>query len=397
MIVLILNSGSSSIKFQLLEMTDESVIAKGIVEKIGTSSSVVSMKTNKGDSIREVREILNHTQALSAVISCLGHPNFGVMKSRDEIDAVGHRVVHGGERFKGSAKITQEVIDDITKCIELAPLHNPANLSGITAAIALMPEAIQVAVFDTAFHQQMPPHAYIYGLPYTMYKKLGIRRYGFHGTSHYYVAQKAAKFLGKKVGELKMITCHLGNGASIAAVDRGRSIDTTMGFTPLEGLVMGTRCGDIDPAILPFIIEKENLSLQGANMMMNKHSGLLGISEVSSDMRDLIEESAAGDTQAALAIDVYCYRIRKYIGAYTAAMGGLDAIVFTGGIGENSSLVREKTLNNMEWFGIVIDSQKNEAGEKNISTDDAKVQTLVIPTNEELTIARETLAIFQAE
>jgi len=393
--ILILNCGSSSVKFQLLEMTDESVIAKGIVEKIGTSSSIISMKTFRDDNIRESREILNHTQALSAVIGFLGHPNYGVLKSRDEISAVGHRVVHGGERFSGSVKITKEVIDDITKCIELAPLHNPANLSGITASVALLPEALQVGVFDTAFHQRMPKYAFIYGLPYEMYKRWGIRRYGFHGTSHYYVSRMAAQWIGRPIEELKIITCHLGNGASIAAVDGGISVDTTMGFTPLEGLVMGTRCGDIDPAILPFIIEKENLSLEGANMMMNKHSGLIGISGVGSDMRDLIKEREDGNELAALAIDVYCYRIKKYIGAYAAAMGGLDIVVFTGGVGENAVLIRTLCVQGLEFMGIVIDEQKNENNENDLSAGPVKI--FRIPTNEELTIARETHEILRQE
>lgn len=390
--ILVLNCGSSSVKFQLLEMDDESIIAKGQVEKIGTSSSVITMKTFRDDTIRESREILNHTQALSAVISFLGHPNYGVLKSREEIVAVGHRVVHGGEKFSGSVKITQEVIDDITRCIELAPLHNPANLSGITSSISLLPEALQVAVFDTAFHQKMPQYAFMYGLPYGLYKRWGVRRYGFHGTSHYYVSRVAAKHIGRPIEELKIITCHLGNGASIAAVDRGISVDTSMGFTPLEGLVMGTRCGDIDPAILPFIIEKENLTIEGANMMMNKHSGLLGISESSSDMRDLIDERDDGEEQSALAIEVYCYRVKKYIGSYSAAMSGLDAVVFTGGIGENAALVRTLVCRGLEFLGIEIDEEKNKNNEIEISN--GKIRILRIPTNEELTIARETLDIY---
>lgn len=392
--ILVLNCGSSSIKFQLLDMTDEKVIAKGMVEKIGTSSAIITMKTFRNDSVREVREILNHTQALLAVIGTLGHPNFGVMKTRQEIMAVGHRVVHGGERFTGSIKITQEVIDDITKCIELAPLHNPANLSGILSAVSLMPEAVQVAVFDTAFHHKMPPHSFIYGLPYTLYKKFGIRRYGFHGTSHYYVAHEAAKMLNRPYEDLKLITCHLGNGASIAAINNGDSVDTSMGFTPLEGLVMGTRCGDIDPAILPFVIEKEKLSLEGANMMMNKHSGLLGISEVSHDMRDLLEARKT-NKQAALAIDIYCYRIKKYIGSYAAAMGGVDAVIFTGGIGENAVTIRELCISGLDFMGLKVDPEKNAANAKDISAGANKV--FVIPTNEELTIARDALAILKAE
>jgi len=392
---LILNCGSSSVKFQLLSMKDESVIAKGLVEKIGTSSAIVSMKNFRENTFRESKEILNHTQALSAVIRCLGHPNYGVLESSQEISAVGHRVVHGGERFSGSVKLTSQVIEDITNCVELAPLHNPANLSGISAAMALLPNAFQAAVFDTAFHQLMPKSAYMYGLPYEIYKKHGVRRYGFHGTSHYYVSREAGDLLDKPVQQLKMITCHLGNGASIAAVKYGISVDTSMGFTPLEGLVMGTRCGDIDPAILPYIIEKENLSLEGANMMMNKHSGLLGISKLSSDMRDLIEERENGEENAALAVDVYCYRIKKYIGAYAAAMGGTDAVIFTGGIGENAPLVRTLSLDGLDYMGIEIDKEKNEKNDIFISKGPVKV--LVIPTNEELTIARETMKILENE
>ena len=321
------------------------------------------------------------------------HPEYGVIKSISQIDAVGHRVVHGGEKFSESALINSKVKEAIRECIELAPLHNPPNLLGIEACEKILPGVPQVAVFDTAFHQTMEPVAYIYPIPYEYYEKYRIRRYGFHGTSHYYVSHRAAEILGKPITKLRIITLHLGNGASVTAVKFGKSVDTSMGFTPLEGLAMGTRCGDIDPAIVMFLMEKQNLSLEQINNILNKKSGLLGVSGVSNDLRDVLEAASKGNERAKLAFEIYCYRVKKYIGAYAAAMGGVDAIVFTAGAGENSPEVREKSVEGLEFLGIKIDKDKNNAArgiEKDISTEDARVRTLVIPTNEELVIALET-------
>jgi acetate kinase len=320
------------------------------------------------------------------------------MKDKSEISAVGHRVVHGGEKFPDSALIDKDVMQVLRSCIELAPLHNPHNIRGINACMQILPGVPQVAVFDTAFHQKMPPFAYIYGIPYILYKKYGIRRYGFHGTSHFYVSRRAARIMRRPIEELKIITCHLGNGASMAAVKGGISVDTSMGFTPLEGLLMGTRSGDLDPAIILHVMAREELSLHEANTLLNKHSGMQGISGVSSDMRDIIAESQKGNTIAQLALDIYCYRIRKYIGAYAAAMGGLDALVFTAGIGENSPVVRKKCCENLEFLGIQIDDEKNEEAirvETEIQTDDSSVKVLCIPTNEELVIALDTKRIIE--
>lgn len=391
--ILVLNSGSSSVKFQLIDMADEGVLAKGVVEKIGSSDAIINYRPHGKNKLREIREVQNHEIAIEIVLAVLLHPKHGVIKDRGEIDAIGHRVVHGGEAFSGSVLITEEVKSAIEKCIQFAPLHNPHNLKGIEACEALMPGIPQVGVFDTAFHHTIPPEAYIYGLPYALYKKLGIRRYGFHGTSHKYVASKAAEALGKSLEKLKLITCHLGNGASVAAVDGGKSVETTMGFTPLEGLIMGTRCGDIDPALVPFIMEHENLTARQIDSIMNKNSGMLGLTETSSDMREIEDEAFRDNPQHKLALAIYCHRLRKYIGSYMAVMGGVDALVFTGGVGEKSFYVREHALSNLEALGIAIDQQKNLINAPDMGT--GKVKVLVIPTNEELAIARDTRDILE--
>jgi acetate kinase len=392
--VLVLNSGSSSVKFQFIQMENESLLAKGIVEKIGSSDAIVTYQPEGKNKIREIREVPNHSVAIELVLGLLLHPQHGVIRDKAEIAGIGHRVVHGGEDFSASVLITDKVKSTIRKCIQFAPLHNPHNLKGIEACEALLPKVPQVGVFDTAFHQTIPPRAFIYGLPYALYRKLSIRRYGFHGTSHSYVAHRAAEMLGRPIDTLKIITCHLGNGASITAVDGGKSVDTTMGFTPLEGLVMGTRCGSIDPALVPYIMEKEKLGTKEIDSIMNKNSGMLGLTETSHDMREIEQEAARGSERHKLALEIYCHSVRKFIGAYMAVMGGVDAIVFTGGIGENSRLVRRLVSEGLEGLGIVFDAKRNEANEHVIST--GRIKLLVVPTNEELAIARDTQAILQA-
>jgi acetate kinase len=397
--ILVLNCGSSSVKYQLIDTQQTVAMAKGLVSRIGMSESVISHKPFDRPETKVSAEILDHIVACEYVVSMLLSPNHGVIKDKSEIDAIGHRVVHGGEEFKDSVLITPELMSALRNLIELAPLHNPHNIRGINACQKTLPNIPQVAVFDTAFHSTMPPHAYIYGIPYVFYKRYGIRRYGFHGTSHRYVSDRAAAMLGKPLDKLKIITAHLGNGASVAAVDHGKSVDTSMGFTPLEGLLMGTRSGDLDPAIILHIMAREELSLHEGNTMLNKHSGLAGISGVSSDMREIIEASNKGHENAKLALDVFCYRLKKYIGSYIAAMNGLDALVFTAGVGENSAPVRALTCDKMDGLGIRIDDEKNKnvgGKESNISTSDAKVQTLVIPTNEELVIALDTQRIVES-
>ncbi|MHB2153674.1 acetate/propionate family kinase [Calditrichota bacterium GD2] len=395
MIVLVINAGSSSVKYQVIDPEERRSLARGVVERIGMSGAIL---THRKEGEREVRlsgEILDHKMAIEYVLGILLSKNHGVIKDKSEIDAVGHRVVHGGEVFSGSVLITEEVMAEMRRCIDYAPLHNPPNLKGINAAMQLLPGVPQVGVFDTAFHQTMPKHAYLYGLPYALYKKHGIRRYGFHGTSHRFVSDRAAKMLGRPKEELRIITCHLGNGASAAAIKYGKSIDTSMGFTPLEGLMMGTRSGDLDPAIILQIMHKEELTPNDATTLLNKHSGLIGVSGLSSDMRE-IEEEYETNARAKLAHDIFTYRLKKYIGAYAAAMGGVDVIVFTGGIGENSSLVRKNALSELEFLGIKIDHHKNEEkskGERDISAAASGVKVLVIPTNEELVIAMDTMQI----
>lgn len=390
--ILVLNCGSSSIKYQFLDTDTKTLLAKGQVERIGMGSAVLTHVPHDKEKVRIVGEILDHTIAIEYVIAVMLSPNHGVIKDKNEIEAVGHRVVHGGETFSGSVLITNQVMQALKDNIELAPLHNPPNIKGIEAAKKHLPHTPQCGVFDTAFHVKMPAKAFLYGIPYELYKKYKIRRYGFHGTSHRYVSERAAKLLGKPIEELKIITAHLGNGASMAAINGGQSVDTTMGFTPLEGLLMGTRSGDLDPSVILYIMGKEGLSLMEANTLLNKHSGLIGLSGDSSDMREIEEAMQEGDKRSKRAFDVFTYRIKKYIGAYTATMGGADALVFTGGIGENSPLVRSDVCENMDFLGIELDSEKNETatGESIISNEDSKVKVLRIPTNEELVIALDT-------
>jgi acetate kinase len=393
--VLVLNCGSSSVKYQFISTDDRKVLAKGLIERIGSSSAILTHQRYDGDTIKITGEILDHDIAIEYVIAVLLSKNHGVIKDRSEIEAVGHRVVHGGEDFSGSVLITDAVIQTLKDNIELAPLHNPPNLKGILACQKHLPNVPMVGVFDTAFHQKMPPKAYLYGIPYVLYKKYKIRRYGFHGTSHLFVSKRAAELMGEPYESLKIITCHLGNGCSVAAIDGGISIDTSMGFTPLEGLLMGTRCGDMDPSIPLHVMGKEELTLAEVNTMLNKHSGLMGISGVSNDMREIIKTMNEGNERSKYAFEVFCYRIKKYIGAYTAALGGLDAVVFTGGIGENSSEVRKEVLSNLEVLGIELDEEKNlmKDGERVITKDNSKVKVFVIPTNEELVIALDTAQI----
>ena len=393
--VLVINCGSSSLKYQVLDMTNEALLCKGLVERIGMEGSVITHEKIGMDKVKNVVPMNDHKDAIEQVLAAVQNAEHGVVKSMDEIGAVGHRVVHAGEKFACSVKITDEVVKALEECVQLAPLHNPPNLLGIEACKQLMPETPMVGVFDTAFHQTMPAESYIYAIPYEYYQKHGIRRYGFHGTSHKYVAERASYMLNTSLDDLKLITCHLGNGASVSAIKRGKCIDTSMGFTPLEGLVMGTRSGDIDPAIVTFIREKENLPQGVANEILNKKSGVLGISGVSSDFRDLEEAVAEGNERAALALKVFAHKVRFYIGAYIAEMNGVDAIIFTAGVGENDITMREVICHNLGNLGIKLDPLKNKVRGKEtiISTDDSKVKILLIPTNEELMIARDTYNI----
>ncbi len=387
--ILVINAGSSSLKYQLINMEDQSVMAKGLCERIGIDGRLTH---SKGDQkFQKDLTLKDHGDAIQAVLDSLTDKEMGVIASMDEINAVGHRVVHGGEAFSGSAVITEAVMNALNECIELAPLHNPPNITGIEACAKIMPNVPQVGVFDTAFHQTMPKKAYLYALPYKFYEQYKIRRYGFHGTSHKYVSMKAAEILGKPAEELKIVTCHLGNGSSISAVDGGKSVDTSMGFTPLAGILMGTRSGDIDPAIVEFIANKESLTASEVINILNKESGVTGVSGVSSDFRDLSAASAEGNERATAALDMFAYGVQKYIGTYAAAMGGIDAVVFTAGIGENDATLREQITEKLGFMGIKINKDKNAVrGTVDISADDATVKTLVIPTNEELMIALET-------
>nr|WP_320146067.1 acetate kinase [uncultured Anaeromusa sp.] len=393
--VLVINCGSSSLKYQLFNMADESVLAKGLVERIGIEGSVLKHQPGEADKVTIETEIPDHSVAIKLVLNALVDAKHGVIKAMNEISAVGHRVVHGAEKFATSVRINDAVMDALEECIEMAPLHNPPNILGIKACEKLMPGVAQVGVFDTAFHQTMPKHAFIYGLPYEVYKKHGIRRYGFHGTSHKFVSQQCAEMMGKKPEDIKVITCHLGNGSSVAAVKNGAVVDTSMGLTPLEGLVMGTRCGDIDPAILPMLMKKENMDADAIDSYINKESGVLGISGVSSDFRDIEGAADEGNERAQLALDVFAYRVQKYVGAYAAAMNGVDAIVFTAGLGENSISMRENIAEAFGYLGAKIDKTRNNVRGKacEISTADSKVKLFVIPTNEELMIARDTKSI----
>ncbi len=392
--ILVINCGSSSLKYQLINSISGEVLAKGLCERIGIDG-MLTYQPEGGDKEKSEIAMPTHTEAINAVIQALTNEKTGVIKSLSEVGAVGHRVVHGGEKFTSSCLITEESIKAIEECNDLAPLHNPANLIGIRACQELMPGVPMVAVFDTAFHQTMPEVAYMYGLPYEYYEKYKVRRYGFHGTSHSYVSKRVAEILGKPYDQLKIIVCHLGNGASISAVKYGKSVDTSMGLTPLEGLVMGTRSGDLDPAILEFVAKKANLTLDEITEVLNKKSGMLGISCLSSDGRDLEAAAEAGNAKAKLALDVFDYRVIKYIGAYAAVMNGVDAIAFTAGIGENNKEMRKAVCENLGYLGIQIDDEKNNVRgeERIISTDDSKVKVLLVPTNEELAIARETLAL----
>lgn len=394
--VLVLNCGSSSLKYQLIDMENEEVLCKGLVERIGIDGSILKHEKEGLDGKHVVEQPMkDHKDAIGHVLSAVVDPTVGAVKEMKEIDAVGHRIVHGGEKFASSAVLTDEVIAAIEDCSDLAPLHNPANLMGVEACKAILPDVPMVGVFDTAFHQTMPEKSFMYGLPHELYKKHGVRRYGFHGTSHLYVSQKAAEMLGKKPEDLKIITCHLGNGASITAVDGGKSVDTSMGLTPLEGLIMGTRCGDIDPAIIPFVMKKEGLDADGVDKLMNKESGVYGMTGISSDFRDIEDAAAEGNQLAINALDAYAQRVKKYIGAYAAEMNGVDAIVFTAGLGENGIGMREMICADMDFMGIKLDPEKNDVRGKDriISSDDSRVKVLLIPTNEELMIARDTLRL----
>ena len=392
--ILVINCGSSSLKYQLINSETEGVLAKGLCERIGIDG-MLTYQPEGGEKEKSEIAMPTHTEAINAVLAALTNEKSGVIKSLSEVGAVGHRVVHGGEKFTSSCLINDESMKAIEECNDLAPLHNPANLIGIRACQELMPGVPMVAVFDTAFHQTMPDVAYTYGIPYEYYEKYKVRRYGFHGTSHSYVSKRTAEIVGKPYDQMKIIVCHLGNGASISAVNCGKSVDTSMGLTPLEGLVMGTRSGDLDPAIIDFVGKKEGLSLDEMNEVLNKKSGMLGISGVSSDGRDLEAAAETGNKRAQLALDVFDYRVIKYIGAYAAAMNGVDAIAFTAGIGENNIKMRKDVCSSLTYLGVKLDEEKNNVrgDERIISADDSKVQVLLVPTNEELAIARETLAL----
>ncbi len=390
--ILVINCGSSSLKYQLFDMDHESVLAKGLVERIGIDGSQIKHMKTGLEMLVQQTPIPNHKVAIQLVLDTLQRGRHGVLTSLDELSAVGHRVVHGGEDFASSVKIDAKVLEAVKRCVPLAPLHNPANIMGIEAVLEVLPNVPQVGVFDTAFHQTMPQHAFMYGVPYGYYEKYKVRRYGFHGTSHYFVSRRAAEMLGQPIERLKIITCHLGNGSSITAVDGGKSVDTSMGFTPLAGVLMGTRSGDVDPALLPFIAKTEKMGMDEIDMLLNKKSGLLGISGISSDLRDVEDAALKGDKRAQLAVNMLNYDIKKFVGAYAAAMGGVDVLVFTAGVGENSIPTRAAVCEGLEFLGIKIDPEKNavRGKEADISAADSRVRVLVIPTNEELMIARDT-------
>jgi len=403
--VLVLNCGSSSVKFQLVDIAsagggEDRLLAKGLVENIG-GDAILKCEAEGKPPVKESGEILEHKIAVERVLALLARPDVGALRDRKEIEAVGHRVVHGGERFKSSVLITDDVVRGIEDCFDMAPLHNPPNVKGYRAVRDVLPDVPQVAVFDTSFHQTMEPAAYLYGLPYVLYERHGIRRYGFHGTSHRFVSRRVAELMGKKVDDpgLRLITCHLGNGCSLAAIRGGRSIDTSMGFTPLEGLVMGTRSGDLDPAILLHVMRKEELGSWEMSALLNKHSGLIGLSGTSNDMRSLLEAEAGGDERARLAVDVFCYRLKKYVAAYVGALGGVDGLAFAGGIGENAPAVRERSLAGLAAVGLELDPERNRAArgqDAEIGAAGSRGRVFVVPTNEELLIARDTAAIVSA-
>ena len=397
--ILVLNCGSSSIKYKLFDMTTKEVMAQGGIEKIGLPGSFLKLTLPNGEKKILEKDVPEHTTGIDFILNTLVSEEYGAIKSLDEINAVGHRMVHGGEKFAKSVLIDQEVLDTFIACSDLAPLHNPANLKGVNAVTAILPNVPQVGVFDTAFHQTMPDYAYMYAVPYELYQKYGVRRYGFHGTSHRYVSKRVCEYLNIPVEGSKIITCHVGNGGSITAVKDGKSVDTSMGLTPLEGLMMGTRSGDIDGGAVTYIMEKEGLDATGVSNLLNKKSGVLGVFEKSSDMRDLESAAAAREPRAVLAENMYFYRIKKYIGAYAAAMGGVDVIVFTGGVGENQANARSGSCEGLEYMGVKIDLEKNKVrGEEAIiSTDDSKVKVVIIPTDEELMIASDTMEILSAK
>ena len=392
---LVINCGSSSLKYQLIDMSTEASLVQGLVERIGINGSILTQKVEGKEKYIIKEDMENHKAAIKHVLNALVDDKNGVIKSMDEIGAVGHRVVHGGEKYSDSVVIDENVLQSIRDCIALAPLHNPPNIIGIEACRELMPNTPMVAVFDTAFHQTMPKEAYICPLPYELYEEFGIRKYGFHGTSHKYVSQKVAEVMGKDIKDLKIITCHLGNGCSLAAIRGGESIDTSMGFTPLAGVMMGTRAGSIDPSVISFLVEEQGYSMNEVDEILNKKSGVLGISGISSDFRDVLEESEKGNERAKLALDIFNYKVRAQISAYAGIMGGVDVIVFTAGIGENSSITRRECLRGLEFFGFEIDDEKNSIRGKiqEISTEGSKIKVFVIPTNEELMIARDTVKL----
>ena len=396
--ILVLNCGSSSIKYALYDMDDRSVMASGGAERVGLNDAFVKVKLPNGEKRQIMHDIPEHTEGVKFIFSLLTDPEIGVIKNLEEIDAVGHRMVHGGEKFNKSVIIDDEVLRVFESCIDLAPLHNPANLKGVHAVSDIMPALPQVAVFDTAFHQTMPAHAFLYAIPYNLYEEYGVRRYGFHGTSHRYVAQRVCDFLGVKAEGQRIITCHIGNGGSVAAVKYGKCIDTSMGLTPLEGVMMGTRSGDIDAGAVMFLEKKLGLDADGMSDLLNKKSGVLGITGISSDMREIEEAEANNNAKAKLALDMYFYRVKKYVGAYAAAMGGVDIIVFTAGVGENQPGLREEVCRDMEWMGVKIDSKLNagvRGKEVILSTDDSKVKVCIIPTDEELMIASDTMTLLK--
>jgi len=397
--IIVLNCGSSSIKYQLFEMPSAEVVAKGLVDKIGLKGASIKHNMANGDVLKLEGEILDHQAGIEFVLGILTHKQYGCVKDMKEIGAVGHRVVHAGEKYNSSVAITKEVIEALVECIDLAPLHNPPNLEGIYAITKLLPDVPQVGVFDTAYHQTMSEQAYLYGIPYSLYEKYKVRRYGFHGSSHRFVAQRAADLLGKKIEDLRIISCHLGNGASMCAIQNGKSTDTSMGMTPVEGLVMGTRCGDMDAGALLYIADKEEISIPYTSTLINKHSGMLGLSGVSSDMRDIETAAGEGNHRAQVSLDIYHYRIKKYLGSYAAAMGGVDVVIFTGGVGENACETREEICKGLEFMGIEFDVVKNtklRGKEAIISKPNSKVTVMVVPTNEELVIAQDTFEIVTA-
>ena len=393
--ILVLNCGSSSVKYKLLDMTSKEVLGSGGVEKIGMKGSFLKHTKQNGEKVILEGEVLEHQLAIEYILGVLTSEKHGCIKNMEEIDAVGHRVVHGGEKFNSSVVITDEVIRNIEACIEIAPLHNPPNLAGIFAISDLLPQIPQVAVFDTAFHQTMPEHAYMYGIPYSLYKKYGIRRYGFHGTSHRYVSRRACEFLGLDYQKTKIITAHIGNGGSITAIENGKSVDTSMGFTPVEGLMMGTRSGDVDLGVVTYLMEKEMISTSAATTLFNKHSGVLGVSGISSDMRDIEKAISEGNQRAKLALGMYEYRIKKYIGSYAAVLNGFDVLVFTGGVGENQTVTRERICNGLSYLGIEIDPEINKIRGEEIllSTPNSSIKVVVIPTDEEYLIASDTMEL----